>query len=212
MEHRKPAALVLAAGSSTRMGTSKQLLRLGNKTVIRHCVDTLAAAGIEQVVVVTGTQHDACAQELEGTGVRIVRNEAQGSQMANSVRLGLRALDETSSGVIVCLVDHPLVTPGTYQAIIDAHARSPEKIIIPAFQGKRGHPSLFPFDLISELFFLPTLRDLIRENNGQVLMVEVPDEGAVLDMDTREDYLVIAEKFAKRADSVPAGENHVHRA
>jgi CTP:molybdopterin cytidylyltransferase MocA len=112
----------------------------------------------------------------------------------------------------VCLVDHPLVTCSTYQAIIDAHARSPEKIIIPAFQGKRGHPSLFPYDLISDLFFLPTLRDLIRENNDQVLMVDVPDEGAILDMDTREDYLVIAEKFAQCANNVPAGENHVHRA
>ena len=194
------------------MGTSKQLLRLGNKTVIRHCVDTLTAAGIEQVVVVCGARYDACARELEGTDVRIVRNEAQNSQMADSVRIGLRALDETSSGVIVCLVDHPLVTCSTYQAIIDAHARSPEKIIIPAFQGKRGHPSLFPFDLISDLFFLPTLRDLIRENNDRVLMVDVPDEGAVLDMDTREDYLVIAEKFAQCANNVPAGENHVHRA
>lgn len=194
------------------MGTSKQLLRLGSKTIIRHCVDTLAAAGIAQVVVVTGTRHDACAQELEGAGVQLVRNKAQNSQMADSARLGLRALDETSSGVIVCLVDHPLVTPGTYQAIIDAHARAPKKIIIPVFQGKRGHPSLFPFDLISDLFFLPTLRDLIRENSDQVLMVDVPDEGTILDMDTREDYLVIAEKFAKRADSVPAGESHVHRA
>jgi molybdenum cofactor cytidylyltransferase len=82
--------------------------------------------------------------------------------MADSARIGLRALDETTSGVIVCLVDHPLVTCGTYQAIINAHARSPEKIIIPAFQGKRGHPGLFPFGLISDLFFLPTLRDLIR--------------------------------------------------
>jgi molybdenum cofactor cytidylyltransferase len=194
------------------MGTSKQLLQLGNKTVIRHCVDTLADAGIGQIVVVCGAKHDACAQELQGAGMQLVRNEAQNSQMADSARIGLRALDETSSGVIVCLVDHPLVTCSTYQAIIDAHARSPEKIIIPAFQGKRGHPSLFPFDLISDLFFLPTLRDLIRENNDQVLMVDVPDEGTILDMDTREDYLVIAEKFAKRADSVPAEEHHVHRA
>lgn len=129
------------------MGTSKQLLQLGNKTVIRHCVDTLADAGIGQIVVVCGAKHDACAQELHGAGVRIVRNEAQNSQMADSARIGLRALDETSSGVLVCLVDHPLVTCSTYQAIIDAHARSPDKIIIPAFEGKRGHPSLFPFNL-----------------------------------------------------------------
>lgn len=192
------------------MGTAKQLLRLGNKSVIRHCVDTLAGAGIEQVVVVTGARHDACAQELQGAAAQIVRNEAQDSQMADSARIGLRAVEETCSGVLVCLADHPLVTCSTYRTIIDAHGRSPEKIIIPVFQGKRGHPSLFPFSILSDLFFLPTLRDLIRENHDEVLMLDVADEGAVLDMDTREDYHVVTETFARRASRVPPGESHVY--
>jgi molybdenum cofactor cytidylyltransferase len=194
------------------MGTSKQLLRLGNKTVIRHCIDTLAAAGVGQVVVVCGARHDACAQELRGTGVQIVKNGATGSQMADSARIGLRALNDACSGVLVCLVDHPLVTCSTYQAIIDAHVRSPEKIIIPTFEGKRGHPDLFPFSLISDLFFVPTLRDLIAEYNDQVLMVPVPDEGTVLDMDTKEDYLFVAERFAKLAINTRSGADDVQRA
>jgi CTP:molybdopterin cytidylyltransferase MocA len=183
------------------MGTSKQLLRLGNKTVIRHCVDTLAAAGIGQIVVVCGAGQEACAQELRGTDARIVWNEATGSQMADSVRVGLRAVDETCPSVLVCLADHPLVTSNTYQAIIDAHQQSPERIIIPAFEGRRGHPGLFPFPVISDIFFQPTLRDLIREEGDRVLVVDVPDEGVVLDMDTKEDYRAIADRFAMRPEN-----------
>ena len=183
------------------MGTSKQLLRLGNKAVIRHCVDTLAAAGIGQVVVVCGAGQGACAAELMGTGASIVWNETKGSQMADSVRVGLRAVEETCPAVLVCLADHPLVRSSTYQAIIAAHKQSPERIIIPAFEGKRGHPSLFPFPVISDIFFQPTLRDLIREEGDRVLVVDVPDEGVVLDMDTREDYRAIADRFATRPEN-----------
>jgi molybdenum cofactor cytidylyltransferase len=183
------------------MGTSKQLLRLGNKAVVRHSVDTLGAAGIGQIVVVSGAGQDACAAELAGTGAQVVRNEAKNSQMADSVRIGLRAVNETCPAVLVCLADHPLVSLTTYQAIISAHERSPEKIIIPAFEGKRGHPSLFPFPVISDIFFLPTLRDLIREEGDRVLVLDVPDEGVVLDMDTEEEYRAIVEKFETRPDN-----------
>jgi molybdenum cofactor cytidylyltransferase len=188
------------------MGTSKQLLRLGNKAVIRHCVDTLAAAGIRQVVVVCGAGQDACAAELEGTGVNIVWNEAKGSQMADSVRVGLRAVDETCPAVLVCLADHPLVTSSTCKALIDAHQQSPDRVIIPAFKGRRGHPTLFPFPVINEIFFQPTLRDLIREEGDRVLVVDVPDEGVVLDMNTKEEYHTIADKFATRPEKILTGE------
>ncbi len=193
------------------MGTVKQLLRLGNKAVIRHCVDTLAAAGIGQIVVVCGAGHDACAAELIGTGARIVWNKTKGGQMADSVRIGMRAVDETCPAVLVCLADHPLVSCNTYRAIVDAHKQSPERIIIPAFEGRRGHPTLFPFSVISDIFFLGSLRDLIRDEGDRVLVVDVPDEGVVLDMDTEEDYRAVVAKFATRQDILLAGERPVHR-
>jgi molybdenum cofactor cytidylyltransferase len=183
------------------MKTSKQLLLLGNKPVLRHCVDTLSATGVQDLVVVTGTGQAACNEALWGAKVRTVVNEKPDSQMADSVRTGLRAVDETCSGVLVCLADHPLVSFDTYQAIIDAHQQSPEKIIIPAFEGRRGHPSLFPFSVISDIFFLPTLRDVVREDNERVLVIDVLDEGVVLDMDTRDDYRVVLERYALRKGS-----------
>ena len=195
-----------------RMGTSKQLLRLGTKSVIRHCVDPLVAAGITEIIVVSGADHDAYAGELNGTGARIVRNNAQDSQMADSVRVGLRALGAGCSGVFVGLADHPLVGCATYRTMVTAHHQSSERIIIPAFQGKRGHPSLFPLPVISGIFLLPILRDLIREQSDRLLVVDVPDAGVVLDMDTKEDYRSIAEKFAMRTDGLQAGGRQVKEA
>jgi molybdenum cofactor cytidylyltransferase len=194
------------------MGTSKQLLRLGNKAVIRHCVDTLVVAGIKDIVVVCGAGYDACARELEGTGACIVRNEAKVSEMADSVRIGLQTLDDEipCSGVIVALCDHPLVSEETCRTIVKFHLEMPDKIIIPAFKGRRGHPSLFPAEVISDIFFVPSLRDLIRSEGERVLVVDVPDEGIVMDMDTEEDYRMVAARYAILTNSGQAGESDVH--
>jgi molybdenum cofactor cytidylyltransferase len=189
------------------MGTSKQLLPLGNKTVIRQCVDTLASAGIPDVVVVCGAQHDACAEALHGTCVTLVKNEKQASEMADSARIGLRSVDSLTSAVFVCLADHPLVQRETLRAMLSQHRLHPDKIVIPAFQGKRGHPSLFPFSVISDIFFQPTLRDIVREDASRVLIVDVADEGVVLDMDTPQDYKIVADRYPTFAEA--AGEDHV---
>jgi CTP:molybdopterin cytidylyltransferase MocA len=185
------------------MGTPKQLLPLGNKTVIRHCVDTLMASGIEDLVVVTGAQHEGCILALAGTPARFARNEAADSQMADSVRTGLRRLDAACSGVLVCLADQPLVSAGTCKSIIELHRRAPGKIIIPAFKGRRGHPSLLPFEVISEIYFADTLRDVIRRHDDLVVQFETPDEGVVLDMDTWEDYLALLERYARKEAERP---------
>ena len=100
------------------MGTSKQLLLLGNKPVIRHCVDAIAASGVQDLVVVIGKEQAACSEALRGADARIVTNNAPDSQMADSVRTGLRAVDETCSGVLLCLADHPLVSCGAFAVSI----------------------------------------------------------------------------------------------
>ena len=189
------AALLLAAGSSNRMGTSKQLLCLGDRPVIRHCFDTIITAGIQTVVVVINDRSDGIAEALAGTSATIVRNTIPGSQMADSVRRGLNTLCDDYSGFIVCLSDHPLISTATYKAIISAHQAMPDKIIIPVYGGRRGHPSLFPPGAIKEIESEATLRDIIRKEEGRVALLDVPDEGTILDMDTADDYKMILKKF-----------------
>jgi molybdenum cofactor cytidylyltransferase len=187
------------------MGRLKQLLPLGNKPVLRHCVDTLIAAGVCDIVVVCGAQEERYADALKNSGALLVRNEAAGSQMADSVQLGLRALEGESSfsGVLVCLADHPLVQETTCLTLVHLHHEVPEKIIIPAFKGRRGHPGLFPMSIITDIYFQPSLRDIVREDPSRVLLIDVLDEGVVLDMDTESEYLRAVELYETRKNAQP---------
>jgi molybdenum cofactor cytidylyltransferase len=180
------------------MGRPKQLLPLGDKPVIRHCIDVILGADIRDIVVVLGPGGITTAQTLRGLPVDIVVNGNARSEMADSVRIGLSACPESTFGILVCLVDHPLVSAETMKTMIQEHREAPDKIIIPAYHGKRGHPSLFPASILKEIFSGVTLRDIVRRDQERVRVIEVPDEGVVLDMDTREDY----EQVLKRAGVV----------
>jgi len=180
------------------MGQPKQLLPLGNKPVIRHCLDNLAAAGIKNVVVVVGRGGSEILDSLKDLPVQIVFNENPESEMAESVRIGLRALTQSSSGVLVHLSDHPLVSSGTLKSIVQCYLETPDKIIIPLYKGKRGHPSLFPKPVIEEIFDEYTLRDIVTKDPNRIRLVDVQDEGVILDIDTREDYEKILKKIGTR--------------
>jgi molybdenum cofactor cytidylyltransferase len=194
------AALVLAAGSATRMGRLKQLLPLGDGTVLRHSIDALRRAGVNEIVVVCGPDPRKYEAALAHSGARLVPNEAAVSEMADSVRLGLGQIDRAAfSGIYVCLADHPLVRAETCAAMLKLHRRSPEKIIIPAFRGRRGHPVLFPASVIGDIFSTASLRDIVRRDPERLLVVDVEDEGVVLDMDTEPDYRRAVELCQARA-------------
>jgi CTP:molybdopterin cytidylyltransferase MocA len=181
------------------MGRQKQLLLLGDRSVIRRCVDTVFDSGVQDVVVVVNRDGDKIVEDLGGLAVRIVRNDAAESQMADSVRIGLRAIDESFSGVLVCLSDHPLIAPKTFRTLIEAHHRAPDGIIVPSHAGRRGHPALFSRTILNEVLSGGTLRDIIKKDERRVRLIEVNDEGILLDMDTNEDYQVAREMFSRQS-------------
>jgi CTP:molybdopterin cytidylyltransferase MocA len=189
------SAILLAAGSSRRMEQLKQLLPLHDKPIIRHCLDNLITSGIENIVAVLGYRGDEVLAAIQEMPVQIVLNENQESEMAESVRIGLRAIAEKSSGVLVCLSDHPLVSVDTLKSLMQCFVETPDKIIIPLYKGKRGHPTLFPRNVIEEIFEAGTLRDIIDKNRTMLRFLNVQDEGVILDMDTKEDYERIRKKI-----------------
>src|SRR4030066_789201 len=189
------SAILLAAGSSRRMGQPQPPLPLGNKPVIRHCLDNLVAAGIKDIVVVLSQRESEILNSMKDLPVQIVFNENPESEMAESVRIGLRTLTDSSSGILVHLSDHPLVSAGTLKSIVQYYLETPDKIIIPLYKGKKGHPSLFPKPVIDEVFVGLTLRDIINRDSGRIKFLNVDDEGVILDMDTREDYDEILKKI-----------------
>jgi molybdenum cofactor cytidylyltransferase len=191
------------------MGKQKQLLLLGDRPVIRRCVDTVFASGIQDIVVVVNRNGKRIVEALAGLAVKIVRNDAAESQMADSVRVGLRALDGCFTGVLVCLSDHPVIAPETFRTLIQAHHGQPDRIIIPCHRGRRGHPALFPLTILNEVISGGTLRDIIGIDEGRVQLIEVDDEGVLLDMDTAEDYQRVLEVFTRQTGALMAGDKNV---
>ena len=178
------------------MGRTKQLLPLGDRPVIAHAAGSISEAGIRDIVVVTGRGQDAVRACLTQLPVKFASNDDPASDMAESIRIGLREIDAASSGVLVCLADHPLVSPETIGIIIHVHEADPARIIIPVHKGKRGHPSLFPSALLQEMFITAgSLRDVITRHPDKIVLLDVPDEGVVLDMDTEEDYQRLTSRY-----------------
>jgi molybdenum cofactor cytidylyltransferase len=197
------AAIVAAAGLSLRMGSCKQLLDLGGKSVLARCLETLLAGGIREVVVVVGVKGEPVAAEAGGFPVRVVVNGDPAGDMASSVRVGRAALSMEAGGVIITPCDYPMVLPATVAHLLEAHAEEPDLIVIPTHCGRRGHPLLIPRLVLEELQGDLTLRDLVRFDPNRLRCIEVDDPGILIDMDTPEDYRRLCSLCCKNDD--PAG-------
>lgn len=189
------------------MGRPKQLLLIPDRPALRRCAESLIAGGAAEVIVIIAG-YDGIAGALNGLQVRVVRNRDPDSDMAGSARTGLQDVCENATGVLVCPADHPLVSPDTVRLLLAEHAAAPDRIIIPVYNERRGHPTLFPRPVISELRFFPTLRDLIRHNADRVRLRSVADQGVILDMDTPADYEKLTRLVAPTSEKTgPVGYN-----
>jgi CTP:molybdopterin cytidylyltransferase MocA len=180
------------------MGRPKQLLPLGDRTVIEHCISSIIAAGIEEIVVVLGPDSREIAERIQDLPVAIATNDQEESEMAESVRTGLKSVGADATGILICLADHPLVLAETIKEVAALHKDHPGAIIVPSCNRKRGHPTLFPGNIIEEIFARNSLRDVIESHAEKIRYLDVADEGVLLDMDTTEDYARILNNFNKR--------------
>jgi len=192
------SAILLAAGSSKRMGKLKQLLPLGDKPVIMHCLDTVIESGITDIVVVLNPGGKEIEEAIRHLPLTIVFNNNPSSEMAESVRIGLQSVRYDSSGILMYLSDQPLISKNTLKILITWHEKEPDKILIPLYGNKRGHPGLFPKQCADEVFQGFTLREIVHKDNGRIQLVEVQDEGILYDMDTEDDYKIITHVYLKQ--------------
>ncbi len=171
------------------MGCSnKSLLPLGHKPAIRWCLDTLLAAGLDDVVVVLSSTGTIIAEQIADLPVTLAWNIAPNSDMASSVLVGLAKANRAAEALLIFPADYPLVSPATIIMLLQNQAAHPDKIIIPAYQGRKGHPVIFPRPILAELGFHSTLRNVVRWDPQRLELVAVEDEAILLDMDTPEDY------------------------
>jgi molybdenum cofactor cytidylyltransferase len=185
------AAILLAAGKSRRMGRCKQLLPLGDTTVIGRCLDTLKCGGVNDIVVVVSPDASEVVRAAEQHAVMIAVNHEGNGDMASSIRCGREALAACYKGVLIALCDYPLVSPATVGLLAHMNTLFPDSIVTPLHSGRRGHPLLIARSILNELEPGFTLRDLLDREPARVYELPVDDPGVLLDMDTPDDYVRI---------------------
>lgn len=181
------AAIILAAGSSQRMGANKLLARIGGKALVRHVAEAATHSGAAETVVVTGHERERIESELAGLEVRFIHNSAHASGMASSLKAGIAALPAAVAGAIVLLGDMPEVSAEMIDRLIAA-AGDGSKIAIATHNGVRGNPVLWPRRFFPEFAALSGdagARSLIAEHGDEVIAVEL-GEAAARDIDTPE--------------------------
>jgi len=197
--------LVLAAGSSTRMGDRNKLLEpIRGTPMVATVVQTALASLADTVLVITGEDRErveACLSELP-VGLRWNPNHAQG--LSTSLRAGVSALPEGTRAVVVCLGDMPHVQPGHIDTLVQAFLADPDgAIFVPTWQGRRGNPVLWTVDM------LPEFATLSGDVGAKVLMSqhptglsEVPMDGPgiLTDVDTPEALRELKASVTKQPD------------
>ncbi len=181
------------------MGQPKALLPLQDKPAILHCLTPLLHGSVHEIIVILGGGNEPAAAHLKDMSVKIMYNTIPNSDMAKSVRLGLQAMAPQCGAALICLVDHPVVQPQTIKQIVNAALEQPEKIIIPTYEGRRGHPTLFPRQLLQETYQGLHLQAIIQRHPERVVLLPVTDEGVVLEMDTPEEYQAICRRLEERS-------------
>jgi len=196
------SAVVLAAGLSSRMqGQHKLLLPVDGQPAVRRTVSALAAAGPEEIVVVTGFRGRAVMEALVDLPVTFQSNPRYEEGQMTSVAAGVAALRAPCSVVLVCLADQVLLETADYRELIDAFAAMPRgSILIPVFNGQRGNPVAFSASYAAEVIsghVNPGCRKLIAEHPDEVFIHEAAHDRFIIDMDTPEDYAGILARFSE---------------
>lgn len=202
----KTIGLILTAGYSSRMGSFKPLLPIGDRTAIERVSDTLRNAGVETVIGVTGFKRERLSSIFAEKGIIEAYNPDFERGMFTSIRTGVAAAmndgEESPDGFFLLPVDCPLVPPEVLEQILKKHGEEPDSFIVPCYRGKKGHPLFIPFRYAEEILAHDGeggLKTVTSRHEDRLIRLETGSEAVVLDMDTPEGYQEILENHRKQA-------------
>jgi molybdenum cofactor cytidylyltransferase len=186
------AALILAAGQSKRMGQPKMSLLWGDTTVLGKVIATFTAAGVDEIIVITGGDRKR-VEGLVGNSARTIFNPdfAMG-EMLSSVQMGLAGLNPEVEAALIGLGDQPQVQEGSVRAVLDEYRKSRASLVVPSFQMRRGHPWLVARSYWGEILSMRSpvsLREFLNRHATEIRYVAWEDSSILQDLDTPEDYL-----------------------
>lgn len=181
-------AVVVAAGMSSRMGSFKPMLSLGELTISRRLITSLKQAGVDRIVVISGFKADELERHLADMSVIFLRNENyEITDMFESAKIGLGYLSDKCERILFTPVDIPLFQADTARELI----KSSSEIVIPTYEGKDGHPILISSEAVKRLMGYSGeggLKGAIEFSGYEIERIEFSDPGILHDADTPKDY------------------------
>lgn len=192
------SAILLGAGESKRMGTNKLALTLGKRTILERTLENVLRSNVKEVVIVINKSVERMVKHLKKKNVKVVLNPYYKRGMSSSIKYGLRFTAPETSGILIVLGDQPLLKARTLNALIRRFIQSNKGIVLPSFEGQRGHPVIFHKKYLKELLKLKGDtggKTIIERYPEDVLIVPVRSKEVVRDIDTWEDYINLKKKF-----------------
>ncbi len=206
------AAIVLAAGESSRMGRPKPLLPLNGETFLGHLLRQIRASRVDRTVVVLGHRPEQVLEAMPEVRPLAVVNERYQLGQLSSLIVGLETVGEVADAVLLCLADHPFVTAELIDELIEGYEQTHLPIVVPVHGGRRGHPVLFGSRIFGELLAAPLdqgARAVVRAHAEEILEVATDEPGILADVDTPEAYERWRAFFREREAGKPGPEQPI---
>lgn len=190
--------IILAAGSSSRFGSIKQLLYFNNKTLLQHVIDEAVYAGAEPIVVVTGANANEISKEIKDEKVTIVFNEQWQQGMASGIVAGLKkaiTLNNDIEKIIIAVCDQPFVSSALFKQLYQTQDEIMQHIVAGSYADTIGTPALFTqkyFDALMNLQGEEGAKKILKANKDDVATIDFPQGN--IDIDTQEDYQQLLDK------------------
>ena len=185
--------VVLSAGESSRMGRPKALLPIEGQTFLERIVAALKKTQVGKIIVVLGHDAENMTREIKHLPVEVLINSDYQLGQLSSLQTAVRHLqsDEHCDGMLVHLVDHPYIDGKLVDLMIQRFYESTKLIVVPRYQGKRGHPVIFSRSLFGELLDAPIeqgAKAVVNAHAKETLEIAAGDEGVTIDIDTPDEY------------------------